>query len=148
MLQALSTTHNRVWTLVFLGAGAALAVAAAVQGISDNALGILTAYLAAVCFVLAVAHPWKSSKQFRQLLAVSVIGFVVFTVLHIPFENLEDEGGSGLGDGLLGAVGAASFLIATMLCPAGFVVGAVGSLVTWMRERHSRPSGTAAARPA
>jgi hypothetical protein len=147
VLQALSTPHNRVWTFVFLGAGAALAVAAAAQGISDNALGILMAYLAAVCFVLAVAHPWKSSKPFRQLLAASVVGFVVFTVLHIPFENLTDEG-SGLGDDLLGAVGAALFLIATMLCPAGFVVGAVGSVVTWMRERHSQPSGTATARPA
>jgi hypothetical protein len=147
VLQALSNPHNRVWTFVFLGAGAALAAAAAAQGISDNALGILMDYLAAVCFVLAVAHPWKSSKPFRQLLAASVVGFVVFTVLHIPLENLADDG-SGLGDDLLGVVGAAFFLIATMLCPAGFVVGAVGSVVTWMRERNSRPSGTATARPA
>jgi hypothetical protein len=148
MLEAFSTPSNRVWTFVFLGAGTVLAVAAGAAGISDNALGILMAYLAAICFVLAVAHPWKSSKQYRRLLAASVIGFVAFTVLHIPFENLADEGGSGLGDDLLGALGAAFFLIATVLCPAGFVVGAVGSLVTWMRERHLRPSGTAPPRPA
>lgn len=148
MVQAFSTAHNRIWTFIFLALGAVLAVVAAARGISDSAPRILMAHLAAVCFVLAVAHPWRSSKQFRRLLAGSVIGFVVFTVLHIPLENLADEEGSGLGDDLLGAVGAAFFLIATMLCPAGFVVGAVGSAVTWMRERHSRPSGTAAARPA
>lgn len=147
MLEAFSIPRNRVWTLVFLGAGAVLAVAAAAEGISDNALGILMAYLAAICFVLAVAHPWKSSKQFRRLLAASIIGFVAFAVLHVPFENLADEGG-GLGDDVLGAFGAAFFLIATMLCPAGFVVGAVGTVVTWMRERHSRPSGTPPPRPA
>jgi hypothetical protein len=142
MSEARSTPRNRVRTFVFLGAGAVLAVTAAVEGISDNAPQILIAYLAAICFVLAVAHPWKSSKQFHRLLAASVIGFVAFAVLHIPFENLDDEGG-GLGGDLLGALGAAFLLIATMLCPAGFVVGAVGSVVTWMRERRSRPSGTA-----
>ena len=147
MLEALSTPRNRVWTFVFLGAGAVLAVAAVAEGISDNALGILMAYLAAICFVLAVAHPWKSSKQFHRLLAASVVGFVAFVVLHIPFQNLADEGG-GLADDVLGALGGAFFLLATMLCPAGFVVGAVGSVVTWMRERHSRPSGTAPPRPA
>lgn len=87
MLEAFSIPRNRVWTLVFLGAGAVLAVAAAAEGISDNALGILMAYLAAICFVLAVAHPWKSSKQFRRLLAASIIGFVAFAVLHVPFRE-------------------------------------------------------------
>jgi hypothetical protein len=53
-----------------------------------------------------------------------------------------------LGDDVLGALGATFFLIATMLCPAGFVVGAVGSVVTWMRERQSQPGGTTSPRPA
>lgn len=148
MLKALSTARNRVWTFVLLGAGAVLAVAAGAEGTSDNALGILMAYLAAICFVLAVVHPWKSSKQFLRLLVASVIGFVAFTILHIPLENLADEGASGLGDDLLGALGAAFFLLATMLCPAGFVVGAVGSVVMRLRERQSRPRGAAPARPA
>ncbi len=146
MLEAFSR-RNRFWTLVFLGAGVALVAAAAVEGISDNAPGIVMAYLAAIFFVLAVAHPWKSSKQFLRLLVASTIAFVVFVVLHTPFENLADEGG-GLGDDVLGALGGAFFLIAVMLCPAGFVVGAVGTAVTWMRERHSRPSGSQPPRPA
>lgn len=147
MLEAFSTPRNRPWTFVFLGVGALLAVAAAARGTSDNTVGILMAYLAAISFVLAVVHPWKSSQQFRRLLAASVIGFVAFAVLHVPFENLADEAG-GWSDDLLGAVGGAFFLIATVVCPAGLVVGAIGSLVTWMQERRSRPSGMRPHRPA
>jgi uncharacterized membrane protein (GlpM family) len=141
-----STRRNRVRTFVILGAGAVLAVAAAARGISDDVPGLLLAYPAACCLVLAVAHSWRSSKQFRRLLVASLVGFVVFTALHIPLENLADEEGAW-GDDVLGALGATFFLIATMVCPAGVVVGAVGSVVTWMRERQSPPGATVPPRP-
>jgi hypothetical protein len=128
------TPRNRARTLILLGAGAGFAAGALAVGISDNAVGVVLAYLAAICVVVAVAHSWRSSRQFGRLMVASIIGFVAFAALHIPFENLAGETG-GLGNDLLGALGATFFLIATVLCPAGLVVGAAGVVVSRMRSR-------------
>lgn len=65
MIEALSTHRNRVVTVVFLAIAAALAAAGGLVGIGDNPPGILLAYGAAAVLVMAVVHPWRTSKKFR-----------------------------------------------------------------------------------
>jgi hypothetical protein len=147
MIDAFSTPRNRILTYILLVICGLLAIAAAAAGIDDNPPGILLAFLAAVAFVLAFVHPWSTSRQFMRLLYASVLGFVVFGLLHNVFEALASNlGGTGLVAGVLNVIGAAFFLIATLVCPPGLLVGAVGAIVMSIRNRRrSTPGPTSAA---
>lgn len=139
MIDALSTPHNRIRTLILLVTCGLSAIAAAAVGIDDNPPGILLAFLAVTAFVLAFVHPWRTSRQFRRLLYASALGFVVFGLLHIVFDVIATNlGGSGLVHDLLSA-GAALFLIAVLFCPSGLLVSAVGGVVMAIRNRR-RPT--------
>jgi drug/metabolite transporter (DMT)-like permease len=140
MIDALSTLHNRIRTLILLVTCGLSAIAAATVGIDDNPPGILLAFLAATAFVLAFVHPWRTSRQFRRLLYASALGFVVFGLLHNVFEAIASNlGSSGLVQDLFNGAGAALFLIATLVCPPGLLVGAVGAVVMAIRNRR-RPT--------
>ena len=139
MIEAFSTPRNRNRTFILFAVCGVLAIAAAI-GIDDNPPGLLLAFLSASAFVLAFVHPWRASKQFRYLIYASVLGFIVFAVLHNVFDFVASKlGGSGLVPGLLNGAGAAFFLVAVLLCPPGLLVGAVGAAVMYRRERHSQP---------
>jgi len=143
MLEAFSTPRNRNRTFILLGISAVLVTAAAIVGISDNPPGLILTYLSAITLVVAFVHPWKASQQFRRLLYASGLGFIVFVILHNVFDALAAAAGaSGLVGDLLEIAGAAFFVVATLLCPPGLLVGAVGAVVMSMRERHSRPGVT------
>jgi hypothetical protein len=58
MIDAFSTSRNRIKTLILLAICGLSAIAAAAVGTDDNPPGILLAYLAATAFVLALVHPW------------------------------------------------------------------------------------------
>lgn len=139
MIDALATPHNRIRTLILLVTCGLLAIAAAALGIDDNPPGILSAFLAITAFVLAFAHPWRTSKQFLRLFYASILGLVVFGLLQIGFDtiisNLE---GSGLVHDLLSAC-AAFFLIALLVCPSGILIGAIGAVVMTIRKRRLPP---------
>ena len=130
---------NRNRSLVLLAVCGVLAAAAGVVGIDDNPPGIALAYVSATALVLAFVHPWKTSKQFRRLIYMSVGGFVAFAVLSNVLEALAPRvSTSGPLGGLLGGAGAAFFLIATLLCPPGLLVGVIGAVAKARREHHSR----------
>jgi hypothetical protein len=140
MIEALSTPRNRIWTFFLLVICGLSAIAAAMVGIDDNPPGILLAFIAAIAFILAFVHPWRTSRQFRRLLYTSVLGFVVFGLLSNVFEAITWKlGGSGLVHDLLNAAGSACILIAVLVCPPGLLVGAVGAVVMFIRNRR-RPT--------
>ena len=140
MIKPLSTTRNRNRTFILFAVCGVLAITAAAIGIDDNPPGLLLAFLSATAFVLAFVHPWRTSKQFRYLIYASVLGFIVFAVLHNVFDFVAWKlGGSGLIPGLLNGASAAFFLVATLLCPPGLLVGAIGAVVMFRQERRSQP---------
>ena len=140
MIEAFSTPHNRNRTFIYFAICAVLAIAAVAIGIDDNPPGLLLAYLSATAFVLAFVHPWRSSKRFRNLIFASLLGFIVFAILHNVFEFIAwRAGGSGLVLGLLESISAAFFLVAVLLCPPALLVGAIGAVVMHIRARHSQP---------
>ena len=145
MLEALSTTLNRRRTYSFAALCFALAAASGVIGINDNLPGLLSAFLSAVALLLAFAHPWRTSKQFRRFFYLSGLSFIVFAVLHNVFDALSTRAGPpGLVQGLLNGAGIVFFFVAVLLCPAGLLVGGLGAVMMAWRVRHPHASGTVA----
>jgi hypothetical protein len=145
MLVAFSTAQNRRRTFILVAACGLLAITAAAVGIDDNFPGVLLAYLSASAFILAFVHPWRSSRQFRYLIYVAGLGFIIFAVLHNVFEAVASKPGvSGLIPGLLNGIGGAFFIVAVLLCPPALLVGIVGAVIMYRRERHLTPGAPAA----
>ena len=137
MIEALSTHRNRVVSVVCVAIAGVLAAAAGLVGISDNPPGILLAYGASAALVLAVVHPWRSSRQYRYLIYASVLGFVVFAALHNVFEVVAGRmGGPGFLYAMLQGIQVAAFLIAVLICPPALIIGAVGAVVMSVRNRR------------
>lgn len=141
MMAAFWTPQNRIKTLVLLLICALLAAAAAAVGINDNPPGILLAYLAAVAFVLAFVHPWRTVRQFGHLLGAAVLGVVLFIILNIASDSIAQNptASRALLDLMQSPAYDALNLALAMLIPAAFIVGAVGSVVMVVRSRR-RPS--------
>jgi hypothetical protein len=138
VIDASSTPRNRIKTLILLVICGLSAIASAVVGIDDNLPGILLAFLAATAFVLAFAHPWRTARKFMFLLLASVLGFVLFVILNIIFDSVaQDPATSGALQDLIQspAIDALNLIIA-MICPAAFIVGAVGSAAMFIRSRR------------
>jgi membrane-anchored glycerophosphoryl diester phosphodiesterase (GDPDase) len=138
MTSAFSTPHNRKMTLILLAICSLLAIAAVAVGIDDNLPGILLAFLAATAFVLAFVHPWRTAKKFLFLLLASVLGFVLYIILNIILDSVaQNPATSGaLQDLIQSPVVNALSLIIAMVCPAAFIVGAVGSVVMFIRSHR------------
>ena len=138
MTSAFSTPHNRKTTFILLAICGLLAIAAVAVGIDDNLPGILLAFLAATAFVLAFVHPWQTAKKFMFLLLASVLGFVLYIILNIILDSVaQNPATSGaLQDLIQSPIVNALSLIIAMVCPAAFIVGAVGSVAMFIRSRR------------
>jgi hypothetical protein len=75
------------------------------------------------------------------LLLASVLGFVLYIILNIILDTAaQDPTTAGaLQDLLQSPVVDASSMIIAMICPAAFIVGAVGSVAMFIRNRR-RPA--------
>jgi hypothetical protein len=115
-----------------------LAIAAATVGIDDNLPGILLAFLSATAFVLAFVHPWQAARKFMILILASLLGFVLFIILNIILDTAaQDPATSGaLKDLLQSPVVNALSVIIAMICTAAFIIGAVGSVAMFIRNRR------------
>ncbi|HDP69883.1 MAG TPA: hypothetical protein ENN38_03620 [Actinobacteria bacterium] len=137
MIDAFSTPHNRIKTLILLVICGLSAIAAAAVGIDDNPPGILLVFLATTALVLAFVHPWRTARQFRFLLYTSALGLVLFAILHNVFEVVSSKTASaGVLQILLQGLGVAAFFLATLICPVAFIVGAVGLVAMFIRNRR------------
>jgi uncharacterized membrane protein (UPF0136 family) len=137
-MDAFSTPQNRIKTFILLFVCGLLAIAAAVLGIDDNPPGILLAFLAALALILAFVHPWRTEREFLFLLLASLLGFVLFIILNIIFDSLTHDPAASpaLQDIIQSPAMDALNLIIAMLCPAAFLVGAVGSVAMFIRSRR------------
>jgi hypothetical protein len=137
VIEALSTHRNRVLTVVVLAIAVAFAAAGGLVGISDNPPGIALAYGAAVALVFAFVHPWRTSRQFTYLFYSSFAGFALLVVLHNVFEVVAGRmAGPGFVVAVLQGIQVAAFLIAVLVCPPAVIIGAVGAVVMWIRNRR------------
>jgi len=138
MIDAFSTSRNRIKTLVLLVVCGLSTSASVVVGIDDNLLGVLLALLASIAFVLAFAHPWRTARKFMFLLLASVLGFVLFIIMNIISDSIaQNPATSGALQNLIQspAINALSLIIA-MISPAAFIIGAIGSVAMFIRSRR------------
>lgn len=90
--------------------------------------GSLLSLLAAGCVVLAFVHTWCKLWKYLSLLGASIVGFGIFVFLHNFFYALaEVTSNIVVLHYLLEFLHAGSFLIAILVCPGAFLVGAAGS---------------------
>ncbi|MCX6060411.1 MAG: hypothetical protein NTW69_19980 [Chloroflexi bacterium] len=138
MIDAFSTPNHKKLTLIFLAVCVLLAIAAIVTGIEDNLPGILLALLSATAFVLAFVHPWRITKKYLFLLLGSVLSFVLYIILNIILDTITQDPAtsSALLDLLESPVLNAISIIIAMICTAAFIVGAVGSVAMFIRNRR------------
>jgi len=138
MIDAFSTPRNRIKTFIFLVTCGLLAIASVVVGIDDNPPGVLLAYLAATAFVLAFSHPWRTARKFMFLLLASVLGFILFIILSMISDSIVQNPASSdtLQKLIESPVNEALSIIFAMLCSAAFLVGVVGAVVMFIRNRR------------
>ena len=138
MLEAFTVPRNRNRTFILLAICGVLASGAAVVEIDDNPPGLLLAFLSSLAFIVAFVHPWRTTRNFQILMLASGLGLVGFGLFHNAFHGLASvAGSSGLAHDLLSGAGVIFFLIAVLLCPPAFLVGAVGANLMSRRERSS-----------
>ena len=140
MIDAFSTSRNRIKSLILLAICGLLAIVSVVVGIDDNPPGILLAFLAAIAFVLAFVHPWRTARKFMFLLLASVLGFVLFIILNIISDSIvQNPATSGaLQNQIQSPANDALNLIFAMICSAAFVVGIVGAVAMFICNRRQR----------
>lgn len=135
MNDSLSTRRNRRWTLILLTICVGMAIAAGVLGIDDNPPGVLSAYLAAIAFVLAFVHRWRTARQFLFLMLGSALGLVLFIVLNnLSAFIAHDPSTAGTFQILMQSIAVAAFFLGTLIFPAGFIIGVIGSIVMFIRN--------------
>ena len=140
MYEVLKMTSNRKLTFIFLAIGCILLIIAFVVGIADNPPGIVLFYIAVIALILAFVHRWRKVKNFLFLAVASIIGIVIFAILHNLFYALGKLANDiPLLRQLLNFLDALSFLIAIMLCPMGLLIGIVGSIVLYFKNKK-RPN--------
>ncbi len=128
-LQLKGTKSSRKVTFILLAIFCASMIALFCTGLSGNWYEISLCYLAAIALILAFVHTWRKVKYFLILLGASLIGFPFFAVLHNVFYGLGEMAADIIVlSHLLGFLSAGFFLVAIIVCPAGFLIGAVGSV--------------------
>ena len=118
-------------TYVYLLLSAISMIAAIIVSIPDNPPGIILSFISSILFVLAFTHNWKKPKPYIILIISSVLGFIIFAVLHNVFEVI----GKGT---FLELIGVFFFLLAIFICPASIIIGIVGSIVTAIKSEKKR----------
>ena len=125
----MNTIFKDKHTYIYLALGVISLVLAAIIGISDNPPGLILSFLGSVFFVLAFTHNWQKPKPYTILLIASLAGFVLSVILHNVFEVVGKET-------FLELVGVFFFLLAIFLCPAGVIVGGIGSLIKLYKQEN------------
>jgi hypothetical protein len=131
----LTLIRSRKGLFVLAAIFCALLIGALLIGVSDNIPGIVLCYLAATIPFIALTRNWQSVKKFLKLMGASAVGLIVFAVLHnlvyalfIYFFGEDFWIRVGLEDEPF------FFIMAIIVCPAAFLVGAVGSVVLAIKK--------------
>jgi uncharacterized membrane protein YdcZ (DUF606 family) len=121
--------------LILIGCAVVLLVAAVLVGIADNPPGLLLAFASSILVVLALTWDWRHPRKHFYLFVGSFLAFALTAVLHNVFEAAASVAGVPWLKTAGGFIGAAFFLVAIFLCPAGMLVGAVGGIASLLRRQ-------------
>lgn len=126
---------NNELTITFIVMFVILLAAAFLVGISDNPPGLILCYLATASLILAFVHRWRKLKSFLILLGASIIGFLVFVILHNVFYAFAEIAVDiTILNYLLEFLHAVFFLIAVLVCPTGLLIGTIGIAAVFFKK--------------
>ena len=129
--------RSRKGTFVMIAVACALVTGAIIVGVGDSIPGILLCYLATTVLAVALTHTWQEVKKFLILLGASFAGFFLFAFLHNVFYGLGEVTSQITAlSSLLEFFNVIFFIIAIFLCPVGFLVGAGGNIVLFIKRRR------------
>jgi hypothetical protein len=139
LLKLPGNKSNRKVTFTFLAISIILLVIAFIIGISDNPPGLLLCFIGVVALILVFVHRWRKAKNYLILFVASIIGFAVFAVLHNVMYGLEKLAMDIIVlSQLLRFLDVLFFLLAIMVCPPGILVGVVGSIVFYFKNKMKK----------
>ena len=138
--ETLMGERSRRITSILVVLAVILIIGAVVIGINDNLPGIVLCYIAAILIFVAFTHTWQR-RRFLILTAASFAGFFIFVLLHNAFYALGVVTGDIPGvSHFLEFSHVAFFCLAVFICPPGFAVGAVGSIIFAVRKLRGKQS--------
>lgn len=122
--------HQRK-TYIYLLLSVLSFLSAFLVSIPDNPPGIMLNFTGSILFILAFTHHWQRSRTFAFLLIGSVLGLVLFAILH----NILSAIGKGT---FFESLGIFSFVLAVFICPSGIIIGLIGCIKYSLREEKTR----------
>ena len=126
-------------TFLFLAISIISLVIAFIIGIADNPPGLLLCFIGIIALMLVFVHRWRKAKNFLILFVASLIGFPVFAILHNVMYGLAKMADDIIIlSQLLSFLDVMFFLIAIMVCPPGILVGVVGSIVFYFKNKRTK----------
>jgi hypothetical protein len=123
-------------TVLWLAIGIGLLILALGFRVGSREFGLTLVYVGIGSLVMTVAHRWRRTRPFILLTVVSLIGIPLMSLLHNLFYALAEYNHDVP---ILGSsvefLNVACYITALLVCPAAAVVGVVGSLVRFVRNR-------------
>lgn len=130
--------NNRKTTLKLLSISFVLIILALFIGISDNPPGIILLYVGFITLILVFVHHWRIAKKYLFLFIFSFTGLFLFSLLHNVFHGLAKMSGDIIVlSQMLSILHVLFFLIALIVCPPGILVGAVGGIVNYFKNKKN-----------
>jgi hypothetical protein len=130
------TKKRRTLTFTLVGIGTVLLIGPFLFGVNESPPGLLVSYAGSTALFAAFVHRWREAKKYLFLGGASLIGFLIFVILHNLFYALGEKYADVVVLGqLLEGLSVVSFLAAILVCPPGFLVGAMGAVVIYLREK-------------
>ena len=126
--------RRRKGLFVPVSVSVALLISAFIVGVGDNVPGLVLCYLAVAVLFVALVRNWRDLKKFLILMGASFAGFFVSVLLHNLLYGLimvKLLGRPDLDEPFF-------FLVAVLICPVGFLIGAAGSAVIFLKRRRTK----------
>ena len=111
----------------------------------DTIPGIILSYLATTILAVALTHKWRKKRMFIMLMVASFVVFFFLAFVHevVYDPNLMTSAVAAWQRYMMWFFHMAVSIIVAFVCPVGFVTGAAGSVILWMRRgRASNLTGT------
>ena len=138
-LSSLFQPENRKLTLILIGSGIVLIIISLIIGIGDNPPGLTLIFVGLILLALAFVHLWSTARPFVILFIVSVVGGVLFAILHNVFYAFGEMWAQyQFVKAVMEVLHAGAFIIAILICPVGAFVGFFGGIVTYFLKQNPK----------
>lgn len=128
------SNHFRI-SIIFFIAFVTTLIISFIVGIDDNLPGVILLYLSSIFLVLTLIFQWKNNDRYLYLILGSILGLILFGLLHNLFEVLEQNIKSESISIIVNYIGIGFFFIALFLAPSALIVGIFGIFINKISKK-------------